>query len=211
MMYRLQIKVRVNQMLSDCISQSDSISGCRNGKSDAHTLALMVLQVEGCSVSMEDSSEQSHWMPPALLASDPLAGFSSETSLLPQGEEGEAFFAGHDADLASLPSFFSSPSHSRATPTYRASSGQCSLQLSQIRLPLHPLICDLTSSCCSVKSPSGLKPTRPPQQPPAAGRAGQPLPELAIQLLDFHLEQRTFRQAPPALTRPNLPLHLLLR
>uniref|UniRef100_A0A3Q3XD05 GATA-type domain-containing protein n=1 Tax=Mola mola TaxID=94237 RepID=A0A3Q3XD05_MOLML len=71
---------------------------------------------------MEDSSEQSHWMAPALLASDPLAGFSSETSLLPQGEEGEAFFAGHDADLASLPSFFSSPSHSRATPTYRASS-----------------------------------------------------------------------------------------
>ncbi|XP_054473834.1 LOW QUALITY PROTEIN: GATA binding protein 1a [Anoplopoma fimbria] len=71
---------------------------------------------------MEDSSEQSHWVSPALLSSDPLAGFSSEPGLLPPGEEGEAFFSGQDTDYTSLPSFFSNPSHSRAPPTYRHSS-----------------------------------------------------------------------------------------
>uniref|UniRef100_A0A4W6ESS8 GATA binding protein 1a n=1 Tax=Lates calcarifer TaxID=8187 RepID=A0A4W6ESS8_LATCA len=58
---------------------------------------------------MEDSSEQSHWVSPALLSSDPLAGFSSESSLLP-------------SDYTGLPSFFSNPSHSRAPSTYRHSS-----------------------------------------------------------------------------------------
>lgn len=71
---------------------------------------------------MEESSEQSHWVSPALLSSDPLAGFSSEPGLLPPGEEGEAFFSSQDTDYASLPSFFTSPSHSRAPPTYRHSS-----------------------------------------------------------------------------------------
>ncbi|KAM6947199.1 GATA binding protein 1a [Lycodopsis pacificus] len=71
---------------------------------------------------MEDSSEQSHWVSPALLSSDPMAGFSSEPGLLPPGEDGEAFFSSQDTDYASLPSFFSNPSHSRVPPTYRHSS-----------------------------------------------------------------------------------------
>ncbi|KAM8756636.1 GATA binding protein 1a isoform 1-T2 [Acanthopagrus schlegelii] len=71
---------------------------------------------------MEDSSEHSHWVSPALLSSDPLASFSSEPGLLPQGEEGEAFFSSQDHDLASLPSFFSAPSHSRAPSSYRHNS-----------------------------------------------------------------------------------------
>lgn len=71
---------------------------------------------------MEDSSEQSHWASPALLSSDPLAGFSSESGLLPPGEEGEAFFSSSDTDYAGLPSFFSNLNHSRAPPAYRHSS-----------------------------------------------------------------------------------------
>ncbi|XP_038551680.1 GATA binding protein 1a [Micropterus salmoides] len=70
---------------------------------------------------MEDSSEQSHWVSPALLSSDPLAGFSSEPGLLPP-EDGEAFFSSQDTDYTGLPSFFSSPSHSRAPSSYRHSS-----------------------------------------------------------------------------------------
>ncbi|XP_074531226.1 GATA binding protein 1a [Halichoeres trimaculatus] len=70
---------------------------------------------------MEDSSEQSHWVSPALLSSDPLAGFPSETGLLPPGEDGEAFFSSQDTDYTSLPSFFNS-SHSRASSTYRHGS-----------------------------------------------------------------------------------------
>lgn len=74
---------------------------------------------------MEDSSEQSHWASPGLLSSDPLAGFSSDPSLLPPGEDGEAFFSSQDTDYTGLPSFFSNPNHSRAPSTYRHSSGQC--------------------------------------------------------------------------------------
>lgn len=85
-------------------------------------------------ISMEDSSEQSHWVSPSLLSSDHLGAFSSEPGLLPPGEEGEAFFSGQDSDYTSLPSFFSNPSHSRAPSTYRHSSGQCSHPLP---LPLH--------------------------------------------------------------------------
>ncbi|XP_033977808.1 GATA binding protein 1a [Trematomus bernacchii] len=70
---------------------------------------------------MEDS-EQSHWVSPALLSSDPLAGFSSEPGLLPPGDEAEAFFSGQEPDYSGLHSFFSTPSHSRAPPTYRHSS-----------------------------------------------------------------------------------------
>ncbi|AWP03343.1 putative GATA-binding factor 2-like [Scophthalmus maximus] len=71
---------------------------------------------------MEDSSEQSHWVSPALLSSDALAGFSSEPGLLPPVEEGEAFFSSQDADYSGLSSFFSNPSHSRASSAYRHSS-----------------------------------------------------------------------------------------
>ncbi|XP_044076357.1 GATA binding protein 1a [Siniperca chuatsi] len=71
---------------------------------------------------MEDSSEQSHWVSPALLSSDPLAGFSSEPGLLPPGEDGETFFSSQDTDYTGLPSFFSNPSHSRAPSSYRHSS-----------------------------------------------------------------------------------------
>ncbi|KAM4587595.1 GATA binding protein 1a [Odontesthes bonariensis] len=71
---------------------------------------------------MEDSSEQSHWVSPALLSSDPLAGFTSDHGLLPPGDEGEAFFSSQDTDYASLPSFFPNPSHSRAPSAYRHSS-----------------------------------------------------------------------------------------
>lgn len=75
---------------------------------------------------MEDSPEHSHWASPTLLSSDALAAFSSEPSLLPPGEESEAFFSGQDADLAALPSFFPSPNHGRAPPAYRHGSGRCS-------------------------------------------------------------------------------------
>ncbi|NP_001133239.1 GATA-binding factor 1 isoform X2 [Salmo salar] len=71
---------------------------------------------------MEDSTEQSHWVSPALLSSDPLASFSSEPGLLPPGEEGEPFFSNHETDFSSLPSYFSNPSHSRAPSAYRHSS-----------------------------------------------------------------------------------------
>ncbi|XP_003973720.1 GATA binding protein 1a [Takifugu rubripes] len=71
---------------------------------------------------MEDSPEQSHWASPTLLSSDALASFSSEPILLPPGEESEAFFSGQDSDLSGLPSFYSSPNHSRAPSTYRHSS-----------------------------------------------------------------------------------------
>lgn len=71
---------------------------------------------------MEDSSEQSQWVSPALIGSDPLGGFPSE--LLPPGEEGESFFSNPETDYSSLHSYFSSPSpsHSRAPSTYRHSS-----------------------------------------------------------------------------------------
>ncbi|TNN67330.1 hypothetical protein EYF80_022437 [Liparis tanakae] len=68
---------------------------------------------------MEDLSEQSHWASPSLLSSDPLAAFSSESGLLPPGDDGEVFFSGPDADYTGLPSFFSNPSHGRAPPAYR--------------------------------------------------------------------------------------------
>ncbi|KAF7656868.1 hypothetical protein LDENG_00034770 [Lucifuga dentata] len=70
---------------------------------------------------MEDSSDQSHWISPALISSDPLSSFSSEPGLLPPGEDGEAFFSSPDIDYTGLPSF-SSPSHSRASSIYRQSS-----------------------------------------------------------------------------------------
>lgn len=82
---------------------------------------------------MEDSSEQSHWVSPALLSSDALAGFSSEPGLLPPVEEGEAFFSSQDADYSGLSSFFSNPSHSRASSAYRHSSGKSSHPLSPTR------------------------------------------------------------------------------
>ncbi|XP_047203988.1 GATA binding protein 1a [Girardinichthys multiradiatus] len=71
---------------------------------------------------MEDSSDQSHWVSPTLLSSDPLAGFSSDAGLLTSGEDGEAFFSGTDTDYAGLSSFFPNPSHTRAPSGYRHSS-----------------------------------------------------------------------------------------
>ncbi|XP_013882693.1 GATA binding protein 1a [Austrofundulus limnaeus] len=71
---------------------------------------------------MDDSSEQSHWVSPSLLGSDPLAAFSSDSGLLASGEEAEAFFSGQDADFSSLPNFLSSPSHSRTPTGYRHGS-----------------------------------------------------------------------------------------
>lgn len=74
---------------------------------------------------MEDSPDHSHWASPSLLSSDALASFSSEPSLLPPGEESEAFFSGQDSDLSGLPSFFPSPNHSRAPSAYRPGLGGC--------------------------------------------------------------------------------------
>uniref|UniRef100_A0A1A7XBB8 GATA binding protein 1a n=1 Tax=Iconisemion striatum TaxID=60296 RepID=A0A1A7XBB8_9TELE len=70
---------------------------------------------------MEDSSDQSHWVSPTLLGSDPLAAFSSDPGLLPP-EESEAFFSGLDSDFTGLPSFFPNPTHRRASSTYRHNS-----------------------------------------------------------------------------------------
>lgn len=81
-------------------------------------------EVVVCPVSMEDTSDQSHWVSPALISADALGSFSSEPGLLPPGEDGESFFSGPDGDYTSLPSYFTNPSHSRATPAYRHSSGQ---------------------------------------------------------------------------------------
>lgn len=84
---------------------------------------------------MEDSSDQSHWVSPSLLSSDPLAAFSSDPGLLASGEEGEAFFSGTDTDYAGLSSFFPNPSNSRAPSSYRHSSGE---HLKVIFPPLNP-------------------------------------------------------------------------
>ncbi|XP_061642124.1 GATA binding protein 1a [Phyllopteryx taeniolatus] len=71
---------------------------------------------------MEHSSEPSHWVSSSLLGSDPLAAFSSEASLLPPGEDGDAFFCSQDTDYTNLSSFFSNPSQNRIPSTYRNSS-----------------------------------------------------------------------------------------
>ncbi|KAM9408741.1 GATA binding protein 1a [Pholidichthys leucotaenia] len=71
---------------------------------------------------MEDSSEQSHWVSPSLLSSDPLSAFASDPSLLTPGEDGEPFFPSQDTDYTGLPPFFSSPNHSRAPSSYRHGS-----------------------------------------------------------------------------------------
>lgn len=71
---------------------------------------------------MDDSSEQSHWASPALLSSDSLGVFSTETGLMPSVEEGDAFFSNPEVDYAGLPSYFSNPIHSRAPSAYRNST-----------------------------------------------------------------------------------------
>ncbi|CAL8403054.1 unnamed protein product [Arctogadus glacialis] len=71
---------------------------------------------------MEDSSEQSHWASPALLSSDSLGVFSSDTGLLSSVEEGDAFFSHPEVDYSGLPSYFSNPPHSRAPSAYRNST-----------------------------------------------------------------------------------------
>ncbi|KAL0978615.1 hypothetical protein UPYG_G00172910 [Umbra pygmaea] len=79
------------------------------------------LRVSGLE-TMEESSEQSHWVSPALLGPDPLASFSSEPGLLPPGEEAEPFFSNPETEFTSLPSYFSTPGHNRAPSGYRHSS-----------------------------------------------------------------------------------------
>ncbi|CAL8337280.1 unnamed protein product [Merluccius merluccius] len=72
---------------------------------------------------MDDSSEQSHWASPALLSSDSLGVFSSDTGLLPSVEEGDAFFSNPEVvDYTGLPSYFSNPIHSRTPSAYRNST-----------------------------------------------------------------------------------------
>ncbi|XP_049589490.1 GATA binding protein 1a [Syngnathus scovelli] len=73
---------------------------------------------------MEESSEPSHWVSSSLLGSDTLAAFSSESGLLPPGEDGDAFFSSQDADYTNLSSFFSSPSQNRTPSTYRNGSAR---------------------------------------------------------------------------------------
>lgn len=100
--------------------------------------------------NMEDSSEQSHWVSPSLLSSDPLAAFSSDSGLLPPGEEGETFFTGQDTDYTSLPSFFSTPSHSRAPAPYRHGSGQCFQ--ATVTQQIHPLVRPLNRDLTLISS-----------------------------------------------------------
>jgi len=170
-------------------------------------LHIVLLQAETFPANMEDSSEQSHWVSPALLSSDPLAGFTSDPGLLPPGDEGEAFFSSQDTDYASLPSFFPNPSHSRVPSTYRHSSGEHQHPLSlssssNLRITIWQFL-----FCPSLLSSTGVHLTWPPQQSPTAGRATQPLPELALQPHGLHLEQQPSHQDPVALTHPNLALH----
>lgn len=70
---------------------------------------------------MENSSEQSRWVSPSLVSADHMAPFSAEQSLLPPGDEAEAFYSTPEADFTSLPSYFSSGSQGRASSAYRHS------------------------------------------------------------------------------------------
>ncbi|KAJ8371334.1 hypothetical protein SKAU_G00113620 [Synaphobranchus kaupii] len=72
---------------------------------------------------MDNSSEQaSRWVSPAVIGPEAMASFPSEPGLLPQAEEEEAaLYSAGEADFTGLPSYFSSPGHSRATPAYRHS------------------------------------------------------------------------------------------
>ncbi|XP_057700791.1 GATA binding protein 1a [Corythoichthys intestinalis] len=71
---------------------------------------------------MEDSSDPSTWVSSSILGSDPLAAFSSESSLLPPGEDADAFFSSQDTDYTNLSTFFSNSNQSRTPSTYRNSS-----------------------------------------------------------------------------------------
>ncbi|XP_048873863.1 erythroid transcription factor isoform X3 [Brienomyrus brachyistius] len=70
---------------------------------------------------MDESTEQSRWVSPGLISSEAMGGFSSESGLLPQGEEGESLYSSTEADFMGMPPYFSSPGQSRAVPTYRHS------------------------------------------------------------------------------------------
>ncbi|XP_006625356.2 GATA-binding factor 1-A [Lepisosteus oculatus] len=69
---------------------------------------------------MEDSAE-TRWVSPVLIGPDPLSGFPSEQGLIQTAEEPESFYSSVDSDFTTLPSYFSSPAHSRAAPAYRHS------------------------------------------------------------------------------------------
>ncbi|XP_034023168.1 GATA binding protein 1a [Thalassophryne amazonica] len=76
---------------------------------------------------MNDLTDQSHWLSPALISSDALACFSSEPGLLPTGENSDTFFSNHDTDYTSLSSFLNNSSHNRAPSSYRQTSGRQTL------------------------------------------------------------------------------------
>ncbi|MBN3300106.1 erythroid transcription factor [Amia ocellicauda] len=77
---------------------------------------------------MEESAE-CRWVSPVLLGPDSLSGFPGDPGLAPPGggsgeEEGGGpggFYSSAEGDFSSLPSYFSSPAHSRAAPQYRHS------------------------------------------------------------------------------------------
>ncbi|KAJ8257780.1 hypothetical protein GJAV_G00189610 [Gymnothorax javanicus] len=71
--------------------------------------------------AMEEPSEHSRWVSPVAIGPEAMTSFSSEPGLLPQIEEEEALYSATEADFSSLPSYFPSPSRSRATPSYRHS------------------------------------------------------------------------------------------
>ncbi|XP_030633149.1 GATA binding protein 1a [Chanos chanos] len=70
---------------------------------------------------MENSAEQSRWVSPNLVSSDPLVPFSSEPGILPPEEDGEPFYSSSDTDFPSLPSYFSTGNQGRASSAYRHS------------------------------------------------------------------------------------------
>ncbi|XP_012696598.1 GATA binding protein 1a [Clupea harengus] len=70
---------------------------------------------------MENSSEQSRWVSPSLVSTDPMASYSTEQGLLPPGDEAEAYYSTPEADFTNLPSYFSSGVQSRASSAYRHS------------------------------------------------------------------------------------------
>ncbi|KAK1902220.1 Major cell-surface adhesin PAc [Dissostichus eleginoides] len=105
---------------------------------------------------MEDS-EQSHWVSPALLSSDPLAGFSSEPGLLPPGDEAEAFSPARNRTTpASIPSSPPRATAERLPPTDTARSDRCS----------PPRASWVTCSCWTGQA--AATPPTPPLDPPGA-------------------------------------------
>ncbi|MEQ2214856.1 hypothetical protein XENOCAPTIV_022096, partial [Xenoophorus captivus] len=96
-------------------------------------VAPPVQRLKPSPVSMEDSSDQSHWVSPTLLSSDPLAGFSSDAGLLTSGEDGEAFFSG----LLSNLQFLDGTGHALSSPYSSSASTWSSSPLTKSTLNSH--------------------------------------------------------------------------